>query len=170
MQPHVAHRDLKPVRFLLSPLGPQIHLSTGQYYILITKQGRACLADFGLTSTFDQDTQFRTATDQRVMGGSLNYMAPELHKAANNERKRKVNQRACDMYALGCTIYAAYTGSSPFNGDSVLDVAIKVTCGQRPSLPTCGASWKTFGVLTHLSASRLGEHSPGWSIKRLVRA
>ncbi|KAF9241776.1 kinase-like domain-containing protein [Melanogaster broomeanus] len=120
MQPHVAHRDLKPDN------------------IFITRAGRACLADFGLVSTFDADTQFRTATNQLAMGGTRCYMAPELHAAETEEQKRKVNKRACDMYALGCTIYAAYTGRNPFDGVRPDAIPAEVREGRRPEFPPNG--------------------------------
>jgi serine/threonine protein kinase len=82
--------------------------------ILITGKGRACLADFGLSSAFDTDDHFRTAPSQVVMGGTYNYMAPEIFNAGDKKAKSKVNRRACDMYALGCTIYAVRRRLSSF--------------------------------------------------------
>lgn len=104
MQPHVAHRDIKPVRRRCSP--PTSFSFCLQDNILITSKGRACLADFGLVSVFDTDDRFHTAPSEVVMAGTYHYLAPEIFDAKSKENKRKVNKRACDMYALGCTIYA----------------------------------------------------------------
>lgn len=82
--------------------------------ILITRKGCACLADFGLASAFDTDVHFRTAPSQVVMGGTYNYMAPEIFGADDQKAKGKVNKRASDMYALGCTIYAVRRRHSSF--------------------------------------------------------
>ncbi|KAG6375569.1 kinase-like domain-containing protein [Boletus reticuloceps] len=117
MQPHVAHRDIKPDN------------------ILITSKGRACLADFGLVSAFDTDDHFHTAPSQIIMGGTYNYMAPEIFNAENKEAKRKVNKRACDMYAVGCTIYAAYTGRHPFLGMGPVQLRASLISNQRPEFP-----------------------------------
>ncbi|KAI9571669.1 kinase-like domain-containing protein [Boletus coccyginus] len=118
MQPHVAHRDIKPDN------------------ILITRKGRACLADFGLASAFDTDEHFHTAPSQIVMGGTYHYMAPEIINAGgDNEAKRKVNKRASDMYALGGTIYAAYTGRHPFQGMQLAFLHANVISRQRPQFP-----------------------------------
>lgn len=74
--------------------------------ILITSKGNACLADFGLVSTFDTADHPHTPPSQVDFGGTWNYMAPEMFSAKGREERQQVNKRACDMYALGCTIYA----------------------------------------------------------------
>ncbi|KAF8843048.1 hypothetical protein BDN67DRAFT_898018, partial [Paxillus ammoniavirescens] len=60
MQPHVVHGDLKPVCFLSLSLG--FELTYPQDSILITKEGRACLAYVGLNSesTFLGRTRLET--------------------------------------------------------------------------------------------------------------
>jgi len=108
MKPHIAHRDIKPQN------------------ILITNKGHACLADFGLVSVFDVDEHFRTATNQLAISGTHSYMALELLRAENEDAKRRVNRRACDMYALGCTIYVVYTDNSP------RQVHVDLTSNQLP--------------------------------------
>ncbi|KAG9316824.1 kinase-like domain-containing protein [Chiua virens] len=117
LQPHIAHRDIKPDN------------------ILVTGEGRACLADFGLVSAFDTDEHFHTAASEVVMGGTFNYMAPEIFNAQNKEERSKVNKRLCDMYALGCTIYEVYTGKPPFDGLQPALIADYVVSNQRPAFP-----------------------------------
>lgn len=104
-------------QYILSLLPrPSFHFALClQDNILITRKGRACLADFGLASAFDTDEHFHTAPSQIVMGGTYHYMAPEIINAGgDNEAKRKVNKRASDMYALGGTIYAVRRRFSSF--------------------------------------------------------
>ncbi|KAL4073741.1 kinase-like domain-containing protein [Scleroderma citrinum] len=98
LQPHVAHRDLKPEN------------------ILISNKGRACLADFGLATTFDTQAYLKSATIQYTP-----------------QHKREINKRACDIYALGCTIYTVYAGKQPFAGISPSFIPVQVMNGARPN-------------------------------------
>ncbi|KAF8836889.1 kinase-like protein [Paxillus ammoniavirescens] len=84
MQSHVAHGNLTPDN------------------ILITEQGRACLA-----YVVQSDTQLRTRNGQHVLGGRIRiYTAPELREATATTHH--MNKQACDMYALGGIIFVAY--------------------------------------------------------------
>src|SRR5690606_25714428 len=65
--------------------------------ILLTTSGQAKLTDLGLAATGSH-------------AGTIAFMAPE------QLRREAVDGRA-DIYALGCTAYAALTGSPPFAGD-----------------------------------------------------
>ncbi|KIM69560.1 hypothetical protein SCLCIDRAFT_103079, partial [Scleroderma citrinum Foug A] len=113
LQPHVAHLDLKPDN------------------ILVSDEGRACLTDFGMATTFD--TQAYMKPVQRNIGGTLPYMAPELLRDRTKQDIDKINKRACDIYALGCTIYVIYAGKSPFEGVHRDHIPAVVRRGDRPS-------------------------------------
>lgn len=85
----VVHRDLKPANlFLLAG-------------------GRLKICDFGIASTLDASTVI-TRTGLAV--GTAPYMAPEQC------RGERVDAR-CDLYALGCVLYALLTGAPPFGSD-----------------------------------------------------
>ncbi|KIJ18507.1 hypothetical protein PAXINDRAFT_8755 [Paxillus involutus ATCC 200175] len=119
MQPHVVHGDLEPDS------------------ILITEEGRACLAYVGLKSesTFPGRIQPETLAGWLLMGRTLNYMTPELYKAFDEGAGCEVDNRACDMYALGCTTCAAYTSSDPFHGVSPALIPAQVMQGEPPDFP-----------------------------------
>jgi serine/threonine-protein kinase len=86
----LVHRDVKPANVLLS-------------------NDHAYLADFGLTRFAGSDT--RHTTDGHFLG-TVDYMAPEqFHPGPNDAR--------ADVYALGCVLFAALTGSPPFQRDTV---------------------------------------------------
>jgi serine/threonine-protein kinase len=91
----VVHRDLKPDN------------------VLIAKDGRVVLTDFGIARALEQ-------VGTRTMGGPVGtpaYMAPEQVEASPD-----VDARA-DQYALGVMLYEMVTGSLPWNGSSPYAIA-----------------------------------------------
>lgn len=89
----IVHRDVKPANVLLTPAGPY---------------GHAYLTDFGLTKRVHS-----AAADTRPGGwvGTLGYVAPE------QIRGERVDARA-DIYALGCILFHALTGTAPYARES----------------------------------------------------
>lgn len=81
----VIHRDIKPAN------------------VLITREGRAKLADFGLARP-DEDLQSRVTKTNRVMG-TADYMAPE-HRAGTPDHR-------ADIFSLGVMLYEMLTGHTP---------------------------------------------------------
>jgi serine/threonine-protein kinase len=86
------HRDVKPANILLSE-----------------RHGKrvAFLTDFGLTKGLQAGGTQLTGTGQWI--GTLDYVAPEQMTDG------RVDART-DVYALGCVLYEALTGSVPFPG------------------------------------------------------
>ncbi|MFI4876988.1 MAG: serine/threonine-protein kinase [Blastopirellula sp. JB062] len=107
-QQGVLHRDLKPSN------------------ILLDQSGRPLVTDFGLAKkTVDGVDLTRTG----AILGTPTYMAPE-QAAGNRGRIGPVS----DVYSLGTILYAMLTGRPPFQGDSPVDVVLKVL-EQDPPLP-----------------------------------
>ena len=104
--------------------------------VLLDQQGgreHVYLADFGLT----QSASDREPADGSLMG-SVDYVAPE------QIRGEEVDGRA-DVYALGCLLFEALTGSVPFAGVSEvaivyahLDEEPPSASERRPGLPRRG--------------------------------
>ncbi|MFO0945753.1 MAG: serine/threonine-protein kinase [Planctomycetota bacterium] len=96
----IVHRDLKPAN------------------ILIDKQNRPRVTDFGLAKQIDDDSNL-TATGH-VMGTPC-YMSPEQAKGISKEIGP-----ASDIYSLGGILYRLLTGKPPFLGNSQTETLVKV--------------------------------------------
>ena len=103
----IVHRDIKPGN------------------ILITSDGRLLLADFGLTNVVSEG---KMAQVRLAGAGMLDYMAPEQVMG------KKMDPRA-DLYSLGVVLYHMVTGTVPFKGETLTQVAVKHL--QTPPQPPC---------------------------------
>jgi serine/threonine protein kinase len=126
------HRDLKPAN------------------ILLDEDGRAFVADFGLTK--DPQASLLTQPGQAV--GSLDYMAPE------QIRGQEVGP-AADVYSLGCVMFECLAGRPPFADRTGtmkilwahLQDAPPDPCDARDDLPP-NVSWAVLSALEKDAARR----------------
>ena len=141
----LVHRDVKPANILVADPGGAMH---------------CYLTDFGLTKHTTSHGGM-TGTGQWV--GTLDYVAPE--QVAGD----RVDARA-DVYALGCVLFQAVTGSVPFPRDS--DIAkLYAHVHEPPPRPTsvaAGLPPDLDGVVTRALAKEPGDRYP--SAGDLVRA
>ncbi|MCE9576711.1 MAG: protein kinase [Deltaproteobacteria bacterium] len=105
----VIHRDVKP----------------GNVFLERGEPGKARLLDFGVARSrlIESDT---TRTGDRV--GTPRYMAPEQVRAAHAVDFR------CDLWSLGCVIYAALSGKPPFVAADELAIWAKILLEDPPPL------------------------------------
>ncbi|MEO1979711.1 MAG: protein kinase [Fuerstiella sp.] len=96
----ILHRDLKPSNVLID----------GKHRIHVT--------DFGLAKRIETDSSL-TATGQIL--GTPAYMPPEQASGQHDE----VTIRS-DVYSLGAILYELLTRRPPFEGESAIDVLVKV--------------------------------------------
>ncbi len=92
-----------------------IHLDVKPANIMIRKDGRVKLTDFGLAMIMDTPGGVDAG---RKAAGTPYYMAPEQVEGG------KLDWRT-DQYSLGASLYEAVTGEKPFQGNSVSDILVK---------------------------------------------
>jgi predicted Ser/Thr protein kinase len=85
----IVHRDIKPEN------------------VLLDKNGRVKIADFGLAKLLNPTTSDLSLTQTGLMMGTPKYMAPE-----QMDRPAEVDHRA-DIYSLGVVFYEMLTGELP---------------------------------------------------------
>ncbi|KAJ6456478.1 kinase-like domain-containing protein [Mycena sanguinolenta] len=92
--------------------------------VLVTRSGRAVLADFGLSSV--TDSKLFLSTSSVNAAGTMRWQAPELFSGSSNSF-------ASDVYAFACVCYEIFTGTLPFHELSAeVAVMYKVIQGDRP--------------------------------------
>ena len=106
----VIHQDVKPANILLTP------------------QGRAKVADFGISRFANTDV-----TSISSSMGTPNYMAPEQVRGGT------VDHRA-DLFAAGATLFEMVAGQRAFGGRSPAEVTHRIINERLPLLPTAARS------------------------------
>jgi hypothetical protein len=126
------HRDLKPSN------------------VLVTRQGRVVVVDFGLAADLTNDG---TGRAPEVLG-TATYMSPE-------KARGEPVTTASDWYAVGTILYEALTGRPPMEGDSA-SVMGRKRRSETPRLFAGGERWPADlaalceGLLSTDAASRPG--------------
>jgi serine/threonine protein kinase len=93
----LVHRDLKPSNVLVAPDGPRV-------------------IDFGVARAAERIQ----LTVTRGAVGTPAYMAPE------QARDTRQASMASDMFSLGATLLFAATGHAPYEGETVMDVLVRL--------------------------------------------
>ena len=100
-----------------------LHLDIKPSNVLISQDNTLLLTDFALTKTM---TERQAARIRQFKVGMLDYMSPE--QVMGKEPGEKA-----DLYSLGAVLYHMVTGSAPFQGESMVEVAKKQLQEPPPS-------------------------------------
>jgi serine/threonine-protein kinase len=107
----IIHRDVKPGNIML-----------------VANTTTVKVADFGICRIDAGDSA--ELTQHTALGdvlGTPNYMSPEQVMG------QKVDARS-DLYSAGVVLYKLLTGSLPFEGDSIITVAVKIAQTEAPNI------------------------------------
>ncbi len=89
-----------------------LHRDVTPANILLLRDGRAKVTDFGLSSLAEETSQ-----NSEAGLGTAEYMSPERVKGDADDVRS-------DIYALGATLYHAITGSPPFTGENRMNILV----------------------------------------------
>ena len=103
----IVHRDIKPEN------------------ILISKEGRIKIADFGLAR--GELIGSTMTAESSVILGSVSYLSPE-------QVQRGIADSRSDVYAVGIVAFEMLTGEKPFLGESPIQIAYMHVNQEIPSL------------------------------------
>ena len=116
----LVHRDIKPANVLLRHRDHALS---------------AYLADFGIArqvgALVEPPTSGGALTRAGAMVGTPTYMAPELHTGGEAGP-------LCDVYSLGCLLWATLTGAAPYAGGTDYQVVSGHVSGSVPQLEPTG--------------------------------
>jgi serine/threonine-protein kinase len=106
-----------------SPLGI-IHRDVSPENILVGFDGTPKLIDFGVAKAATQQHK----TEAGVVKGKFAYMSPEQYRGETLDARS-------DVFALGCCLYEALTGESPFERPTEHETVAAITLGtETPSI------------------------------------
>ena len=90
----IIHRDIKPQN------------------IIISKDGKVKVTDFGIAKALSSNTVSTNAM------GSVHYTSPEQARGGFSDQRS-------DIYSIGITLFEMVTGRVPFDGETTVEVAMK---------------------------------------------
>ena len=105
----IVHRDIKPEN------------------ILISKEGRVKIADFGLAK--GPLLGSTVTAESSVILGSVSYLSPE-------QVQRGVADSRSDVYSIGITAFEIFTGKKPFEGEEPIQIAYMHVNNRVPRIST----------------------------------
>ncbi len=109
-QQRIVHRDVKPANILLS------------------REGRVKVGDFGVARLAEGSHPNGSHPPTATIVGTPKYMAPE-------QGRGRPTSPATDIYSVGVVLYEMLAGHPPFEGETVVELALSHLQSAPPPLP-----------------------------------
>jgi len=130
----IIHRDIKPEN------------------ILISKDGRVKVADFGLARNMAIGQTM--TVESSVVLGSVSYLSPE-------QVQRGVADARSDIYAVGIVLFEMLTGGKPYEGETPIQIAYRHVNDRIPTLQSIKSDIPiTISELVHAATAPNPDHRP----------
>ena len=130
----IIHRDIKPEN------------------ILISKDGRVKVADFGLARNMAIGQTM--TVESSVVLGSVSYLSPE-------QVQRGVADARSDIYAVGIVLFEMLTGGKPYEGETPIQIAYRHVNDRIPTLQSIKSDISiTISELVHAATAPNPDHRP----------
>ena len=130
----IIHRDIKPEN------------------ILISKDGRVKVADFGLARNMAIGQTM--TVESSVVLGSVSYLSPE-------QVQRGVADARSDIYAVGIVLFEMLTGGKPYEGETPIQIAYRHVNDRIPTLQSIKNDIPiTISELVHAATAPNPDHRP----------
>ena len=130
----IIHRDIKPEN------------------ILISKDGRVKVADFGLARNMAIGQTM--TVESSVVLGSVSYLSPE-------QVQRGVADARSDIYAVGIVLFEMLTGGKPYEGETPIQIAYRHVNDRIPTLQSVKSDIPiTISELVHAATAPNPDHRP----------
>ena len=130
----IIHRDIKPEN------------------ILISKDGRVKVADFGLARNMAIGQTM--TVESSVVLGSVSYLSPE-------QVQRGVADARSDIYAVGIVLFEMLTGGKPYEGETPIQIAYRHVNDRIPTLQSIKSDTPiTISDLVHAATAPNPDHRP----------
>lgn len=110
------------------PLGI-VHRDVSPQNVLVSAQGEVKLTDFGIAKALTK----RDETVSGVVKGKVAFMSPEQALG------HRIDARS-DLYSVGILLYLVATGRRPFEGQTDLEVLLRVQNGEFPAIEQANPS------------------------------